>query len=63
MRGLSHSSDLRKRLHQVNSFSEVEGIFGDYLAAGLQYSETVAPAEVVADAESDAAEFAAIADE
>jgi tRNA-dihydrouridine synthase B len=33
VRGLPHSADLRKRLHQVNSFGEVEGIFGDYLAA------------------------------
>ncbi|MEA3246350.1 MAG: tRNA-dihydrouridine synthase, partial [Gemmatimonadota bacterium] len=33
VRGLPHSSDLRRRLHQVDSFSEVEGIFGDYLAA------------------------------
>lgn len=33
VRGIPHSSDVRKRLHQVNSFSEVEGIFGDYLAA------------------------------
>ncbi|MDQ8165059.1 MAG: tRNA dihydrouridine synthase DusB [Gemmatimonadota bacterium] len=33
VRGLPHSADLRKRLHQVNSFAEVEGIFADYLAA------------------------------
>lgn len=33
VRGIPHSSDVRKRLHQVNSFSEVEGIFADYLAA------------------------------
>jgi nifR3 family TIM-barrel protein len=32
-RGLPHSADLRRRLHQVNTFGEVEGIFGDYLAA------------------------------
>jgi nifR3 family TIM-barrel protein len=32
-RGLPHSAELRKRLHSVNSFGEVEGIFGDYLAA------------------------------
>ena len=30
--GLPSSADLRRRLHAVNSFSEVEGIFGDYLA-------------------------------
>jgi tRNA-dihydrouridine synthase B len=33
VRGLPHSADLRKRLHHVNSFGEVEGIFGDYIAA------------------------------
>ncbi len=32
-RGLPHSSELRKRLHQVNGFGEVEAIFRDYLAA------------------------------
>jgi tRNA-dihydrouridine synthase B len=32
-RGLPHSADLRKRLHQVGSFGEVEGIFGEYLIA------------------------------
>jgi tRNA-dihydrouridine synthase B len=32
-RGLPHSAELRKRLHQVGTFGEVEGIFGDYLAA------------------------------
>lgn len=31
VKGLPHSADLRKRLHQVNTFAEVEGIFGDYL--------------------------------
>ncbi|MDA1081756.1 MAG: tRNA dihydrouridine synthase DusB [Gemmatimonadetes bacterium] len=31
VRGLPHSSELRKKLHQVNSFAEVEGIFSDYL--------------------------------
>jgi nifR3 family TIM-barrel protein len=31
VKGLPHSADLRKRLHQVNTFSQVEGIFGDYL--------------------------------
>ena len=33
VRGLPHSADLRRRLHQVNTFGEVEGIFSDYLAA------------------------------
>ena len=36
VRGLPHSADLRRRLHQVNGFSEVEGIFGDYLAAAAR---------------------------
>jgi len=31
VKGLPNSADLRRRLHAVNSFSEVEGIFGDYL--------------------------------
>lgn len=35
-RGLPRSAELRRNLHQVHSFSEVEGIFGDYLARGLQ---------------------------
>jgi tRNA-dihydrouridine synthase B len=47
VRGLPHSADLRKRLHQVNSFAEVEGIFADYLAAAARGEH--------ADAHSDAA--------
>ena len=31
VKGLPNSADLRRRLHTVNSFDEVEGIFGDYL--------------------------------
>jgi nifR3 family TIM-barrel protein len=31
VRGLPNSSDLRRRLHLVNSFGEVEGIFEEYL--------------------------------
>jgi nifR3 family TIM-barrel protein len=31
-KGLPNSADLRRRLHAVKSFGEVEGIFGDYLA-------------------------------
>ena len=30
-KGLPNSADLRRRLHVVNGFGEVEGIFGDYL--------------------------------
>lgn len=33
VRGLPHSAQLRVRLHQVNSFNEVESIFSDYLDA------------------------------
>jgi tRNA-dihydrouridine synthase B len=36
VKGLPGSADLRKKLHQVNSFDEVEGIFSDYLAAGAR---------------------------
>jgi tRNA-dihydrouridine synthase B len=32
VKGLPNSADLRRRLHAVNSFGEVEGIFADYLA-------------------------------
>ena len=31
VKGLPNSAELRRRLHTVNSFGEVEGIFGDYL--------------------------------
>jgi nifR3 family TIM-barrel protein len=34
VRGLPGSAELRRSLHQVNSFSEVERILGDYLALG-----------------------------
>ena len=34
VKGLPNSAELRKRLHAVNSFGEVEGIFEDYLASG-----------------------------
>lgn len=40
VKGLPNSADLRKKLHAVNSFSEVEGIFTEYLA-----SEWANPAE------------------
>lgn len=33
VKGLPNSSELRKRLHAVNSFGEVEGIFAEYLAS------------------------------
>jgi tRNA-dihydrouridine synthase B len=47
VKGLPHSADLRKRLHQVNTFAEVEGIFGDYLRdreAG-RHAEAADPAD------------------
>ncbi|GJG88564.1 tRNA-dihydrouridine synthase [Gemmatimonadetes bacterium T265] len=31
VKGLPNSADIRRRLHTVNSFDEVEGIFADYL--------------------------------
>jgi tRNA-dihydrouridine synthase B len=34
VKGLPNSADLRKKLHAVNSFGEVEGIFAEYLASG-----------------------------
>jgi nifR3 family TIM-barrel protein len=34
VKGLPGSSDLRRLLHAVHTFDEVEGIFADYLAAG-----------------------------
>jgi tRNA-dihydrouridine synthase B len=33
VKGLPNSADLRKKLHAVNSFDEVEGIFAEYLAS------------------------------
>jgi tRNA-dihydrouridine synthase B len=33
VKGLPNSADLRRRLHAVTSFADVEGIFGDYLSA------------------------------
>jgi tRNA-dihydrouridine synthase B len=34
VKGLPNSADLRKKLHAVNSFGEVEGIFDEYLRSG-----------------------------
>jgi tRNA-dihydrouridine synthase B len=36
-KGLHGGAELRKRLYAVTSFSEVEGIFGDYLAHQERY--------------------------
>ena len=38
VKGLPNSADLRRRLHAVNDFAEVEGIFSEYLAARERWS-------------------------
>ncbi|MCX5766786.1 MAG: tRNA dihydrouridine synthase DusB [Gemmatimonadetes bacterium] len=45
VKGLHNSADLRRKLHLVNSFGEVEGIFADYLAehAANQSLEAASP--------------------
>jgi nifR3 family TIM-barrel protein len=53
VKGLPSSADLRRRLHQVESLDEVEGIFGDYLDAmrrgdTFRDEEAAAPAAAVA---------------
>ena len=35
VKGLHNSAELRKKLHAVDSFAEVEGIFRDYLQGEL----------------------------
>lgn len=35
VKGLPNSADLRKRLHVISDFAEIDGIFDDYLAAGF----------------------------
>jgi tRNA-dihydrouridine synthase B len=47
-KGLPNSADLRRRLHAVKSFNEVEGIFADYLAA-LRRGDFGAATDVVAE--------------
>ena len=42
VKGLPGSADLRRRLHAVESLSEVEGIFADYLHRAGDYAETIA---------------------
>src|SRR5690242_554387 len=37
-KGLHGGAELRKRLYAVTSFSEVEGIFGDYLASAERFT-------------------------
>ncbi len=41
VRGLANSAALRRRLHAVNSFGEVEGIFREYLEGGWRHEGTV----------------------
>ena len=53
VKGLPNSADLRRRLHAVNSFGEVEGIFGDY----LQWLERRSFEHEPAEEEGDAAEL------
>ena len=48
VKGLPNSAYLRKRLHAVNSFSEVEGIFGEYLATGLHLERSDASTDLSA---------------
>jgi tRNA-dihydrouridine synthase B len=40
VKGLPNSAELRKKLHKVESFSEVEGIFADYLASDWAHAAT-----------------------
>lgn len=42
VKGLPNSADLRKKLHAVNSFDEVEGIFAEYLASDWMRSAEAA---------------------
>jgi tRNA-dihydrouridine synthase len=45
VKGLPNSAELRRRLHAVNSFGEVEGIFSDYLRWLEDRSFEVLPAD------------------
>jgi len=42
VKGLPRSADLRKKLHAVNSFGEVEGIFAGYLASAERHEAEAA---------------------
>lgn len=48
VKGLPNSADLRRRLHLVNSFGEVEGIFADYLAEYERHVDTARRADAAA---------------
>ncbi|MFZ9898077.1 MAG: tRNA dihydrouridine synthase DusB [Gemmatimonadaceae bacterium] len=42
VKGLPHSAELRKQLHAVNDFAEVEGIFRAYVASGAAHEAEAA---------------------
>jgi nifR3 family TIM-barrel protein len=42
VKGLPHSAELRKQLHAVNDFGEVEGIFRSYVASGVAHEAEAA---------------------
>lgn len=54
VKGLPNSAELRRALHTVNSFDEVEGIFAGYLASGWHREALDAAADSVVAAELDA---------
>jgi len=56
VKGLPNSADLRRRLHAVNSFGEVEGIFGDYLR-WLESRSFEAHTDIGSDADEDLVEL------
>jgi tRNA-dihydrouridine synthase len=55
VKGLPSSADLRRRLHQVNGFDEIEGIFADYLARGEHRAEPAPDESAAGEPESAAA--------
>ena len=56
VKGLPNSADLRRQLHAVQSFGEVEGIFGDYLDRLARGELATSRDGARCDAESDAAD-------
>jgi tRNA-dihydrouridine synthase len=55
VKGLHNSADLRRKLHAVRSFSEVEGIFAEYLASAERFMAAGEEPGADADATSAAA--------
>jgi tRNA-dihydrouridine synthase len=53
VKGLPNSADLRRRLHAVTTFADVEGIFSDYLAT----MESIAAVDDALDVPSGAGEL------